>query len=178
MAEYLPSMMHTRNMLRCAKCHGVNPSDGLEFCLAQDGLEQPKLEGDTTMFPLTRSLSLAAAGAVLALAAPSIPARADELAQNLGPVGPREPLLTWVGSKRVIAFYQPDSGNCAVHVVVWDPTDVNAESTAGFQATLNPRQMAHINTAENKSLYLQCGDNAERLAIVNTAEFVVAGAAN
>jgi hypothetical protein len=41
------------------------------------------------MFPLTRSLRLAAAGAVLALAAPSIPACADELAQNLGPVGPR-----------------------------------------------------------------------------------------
>ena len=130
------------------------------------------------MFPLTRSLSLAAAGAVFALAAASIPARADELAQNLGPVGPREPLLTWVGSKRVIAFYQPDSGNCAVHVVVWDPTDVNAESTAGFQATLT-RQIAHINSAENELLYLQCGDNAERrLAIVDTAEFVVAGVAN
>ena len=37
------------------------------------------------MFPLTRSLASAAAGAVLALAAASIPARADELAQNLGP---------------------------------------------------------------------------------------------
>ena len=86
-------------------------------------------------------------------------------------------ILTWVGSKRVIAFYQPDNGNCAVHVVVWDPADVKAELTAGFQATLNPRQMAHINTAENKSLYLQCGDNAERLSIVDTAKFVVAGAA-
>jgi hypothetical protein len=62
-------------------------------------------------------------------------------------------------------------------VVVWNPTDVNAESTAGFQATLNPRQVAHIDTAENKSLYLQCGDNAERLAIVDTAKFVVAGVA-
>lgn len=59
-------------------------------------------------------------------------------------------------------------------MVVWDPTDVNAESTAGPQATLSPRQMAHINTAENKPLYLQCGDNAERLAIVDTAKFVVA----
>ncbi|MGB8708694.1 MAG: hypothetical protein WCD39_02855 [Methyloceanibacter sp.] len=129
------------------------------------------------MFPLTRSLTLAAAGAIVALTVASIPARADELAQNLGPVGPRETILTWVGSKRVIAFYQPDNGNCAVHVVVWDPADVKAESTAGFQATLNPRQMAHINTAENKSLYLQCGDNAERLSIVDTAKFVVAGAA-
>jgi hypothetical protein len=35
--------------------------------------------------------------------------------------------------------------------------------------------MAHIDAAENKSLYLQCGDNAERLAIVDTATFVVAG---
>jgi hypothetical protein len=96
------------------------------------------------MFPLTRSLSLAAAGAIVALTAASIPARADELAKNLGPVGPREPILTWVGSKRVIAFYQPDSGNCAVHVVVWDPTDVNAESTAGLQATLSPRQMGSL----------------------------------
>jgi hypothetical protein len=129
------------------------------------------------MFPITRSLSLATAGVVVALTAASIPARADELAQNLGPVGPREPILTTVGSKRVIAFYWPDSGNCAVHVVVWNPTDINAESTAGFQATLNPRQVAHIDTVENKSLYLQCGDSAERLAIVDTAKFVVAGVA-
>ena len=126
------------------------------------------------MFPITRSLSLATAGVVVALTAASIPARADELAQNLGPVGPREPILTTVGSKRVIAFYWPDSGNCVVHVVVWNPTDINAESTAGSQATLNPRRMAHFDTAENKSLYLQCGDNAERLAIVDTAESVVA----
>jgi hypothetical protein len=138
-------------------------------------LSNPTLEkGDRTMFPLTRSLSLAAAGTIVALTAASIPARADELTQNLGPVGPREPILTTVGSKRVIAFYWPDSGNCAVHVVVWNPTDVNAESTAGFQATLSPKQMAHIETGENKSLYLQCGDNAERLAIVDTTKFAVA----
>ena len=55
------------------------------------------------MFPLTGSLSLAAAGAILALATASIPARADELAQNLGPLAPREPFL-WVGSKRIIAW--------------------------------------------------------------------------
>jgi hypothetical protein len=59
--------------------------------------------------------------------------------------------------------------------VVWNPTDVNAESTAGFQATLHPKQMAHIETTENKSLYLQCGDKAERLAVVDTHKFVVAG---
>jgi hypothetical protein len=117
------------------------------------------------MFALTRILSLAAAGAVVALTAGSILARADELTQNLGPVGPNEPILTTFGGKRVIAFYEPDSGNCAVHAVVWNTTDVNADSAARFQATLNPRQLMHIDTVENESLDFQCGDNAESLAI-------------
>ena len=131
------------------------------------------------MFPLTRILSLAAAGALAAFTAASISARADELAQNLGPVGPHDPILTTVGSERVIAFYKSDGGNCAVHVVLWNPTDVNAESTVGFQTTLNPRQMGHIDAAEDKSLHLQCGDNAERLAIVDPSKcikFVVVAA--
>jgi hypothetical protein len=129
------------------------------------------------MFPLTRLLSLAAAGALVALTAASIPARADELAQNLGPVGPHEPILTTVGSKRVIAFYEPDSGHCAFHAVVWNTTDANADSAARVRVSLNPKQMVHIDTAENESLDLQCGDNAENLAIVET-KFVAAGAAN
>ena len=66
-------------------------------------LSNRNLKRDLTMFPLTGSLSLAAAGAILALATASIPARADELAQNLGPLAPREPIL-WVGSKRIIAW--------------------------------------------------------------------------
>ena len=32
---------------------------------------------------------------------------------------------TTVGSKRVIAFYEPDRGNCAVQLVMWKTTDVN-----------------------------------------------------
>ena len=40
----------------------------------------------------------------------------------------------------------------------------------GFQTTLNPRQMGHIDAAEDKSLHLQCGDNAERLAIVDPSK--------
>jgi hypothetical protein len=124
------------------------------------------------MFPLTRILSLAAAGALVAFTAASISARADELAQNLGPVGPHEPILTWVGSKRVIVFYEPDSGKCAAHLVLWNPSDVNAESTKGYQATLNPQQMAHIDTAEDQWFLLQCGDNAERLAIVDPSKCV------
>ena len=124
------------------------------------------------MFPLTRILRLAATGAFVAFTAVSTAATASELVDNLGPVSPSEPILATVNGKRIIAFYQPDHGNCAVHLVVWNPTDENAESTAGFQATLNPRQIAHINYAENKSLYLQCGDNAERLALIDTSKCI------
>jgi len=129
------------------------------------------------MLPLIRAqfLNVAAAGVLVALTAGSTPVRADELGQNLGPVGPHEPILTVVGNKRVIAFYQPDSGNCAVHVVVWNTIDVNAESTVGFEATVTPRQVVHINTSESEPLYLQCGDKAATFAVVGTSEFIPVG---
>src|SRR5262245_2245616 len=119
------------------------------------------------MFPLSQVLKIAVGAAILALSAANHIARADEMVQNLGPVGPREPILAPVGSKRVIAFYNADSGNCAVHVVVWNPKDINAESTVSFQATLNPRQTTQINTTGDKPLTLRCGDYAESLAAVD-----------
>ena len=118
------------------------------------------------MFPLTRTLSLAAVGILVALSA-TTPANADEMVQNLGPVGPHEPILATFGGKRIIAFYQPDSGKCAVHLVLWNPADDKAESTVGYKATLNPLQMAHVDSAENESLHLQCSDNAQRLVLVD-----------
>jgi hypothetical protein len=144
---------------------------------AQDGLG-PVLGRRFKMYPLTRSLflGLAATGA-LALSVASIPARADELAQNLGPVGPNEPILTTFGNKRVIAFYVPGSGHCAINVVVWDRTDDSGDSAASVRVSLNPRQMVQIDSAENKSLNLQCGDSAKTLALVDTSNFAAAGAA-
>ena len=104
-------------------------------------------------------------------AAASLPARADDLVDNLGPVGPHEPILAWSGSKRVIAFYEPDSGKCATQLVLWDPTD-DGKSAAGFEAVINPRQMAHIDTSERQSFLLQCDGNAERLVIVDPSTCV------
>ena len=117
------------------------------------------------MYPLTRSrfMGFAAAGA-LALSLASLPAHSDELAQNLGPVGPNEPILTTVGSKRVIAFYVPGNGHCGINVVVWDRSDATGDSAARVRVSLSPRQMVHIDSAENKSINLQCGESAETLA--------------
>ena len=130
------------------------------------------------MFPLARILSLAAASALVALTAVNPSARAEELPQNLGPVGPHEPILTTVGNKRVLAFFEPGNGHCALQAVIWNMADVNADTTSRIRTDLNPRQMVSIDTPDNKSLKLRCGDNADRLAIVDNKDFVAASAGN
>ena len=128
------------------------------------------------MLSRIRLLKFAAAGSVVACML-GTPAQADELAQNLGPVGPHEPILTEVGSERVIAFYEPDNGRCAVHAVVFDKTDAYTGMTtaARVRVSLNPREVVHIDTADKesvKSLNLQCGENAETLTIIDTDSLV------
>ena len=89
------------------------------------------------MFPLSRSLlKFTAASSLLALTAISTPTHADEMAQNLGPVGAHEPILTTVGNKRVIAFYEPDSGRCAVNAIVYDKTDAYTGRTTAARNRL------------------------------------------
>lgn len=106
-------------------------------------------------------------GFAMALVLASAPAYADDLSQNLGPVEPNEPILTTVGGKRVIAFYEADGGHCGMHITVWDRADVSGGSAARFRLTLDPRQVVHIDTPENKSINLQCGKSAGTLAIVD-----------
>jgi hypothetical protein len=108
-------------------------------------------------------LKFAAAGALVALTATSTPARADEMVQTLGPVGPNEPILTTVGSKRVIAFYVPGRGGCVINAVVWEGDDTDANTAMRIRVSLNPGQNAYIDGAENKSLSLRCGDDAGSL---------------
>ena len=133
------------------------------------------------MFPLSRNfLKFAAASAIVALTAVSTPSRADELIQFLGPVGPNEALLATIGNKRVIAFYEPDNGHCAVNAVVYDKTDADTGMTtaARVRVSLNPREVVHIDSADNesvKSLNLQCGKNAEKLTIIDTDSLVASG---
>ena len=104
----------------------------------------------------------------------SLPTRADDLAQNLGPVGPHEPILATVGNKRVIAFYEPRSGQCGMHVVVWNSADTSGESVARVRVSLDPQQMVHIDSADNKSIDLKCGDYAETLSLIETNTLVTA----
>jgi hypothetical protein len=85
----------------------------------------------------------------------------------LGPVGPHQPILTTVGRKRVIAFYTPSSDNCDLQAVVWDNTDVNDTTAARVRVNLSPGQMVQIDTPEQRSLNLQCGDHGKTLVVVD-----------
>jgi hypothetical protein len=69
-------------------------------------------------FPRSKLSALAGASALLALVGIAKPALAEEPLNNLGPVGPREPILVTVGNQRVIAFYVPERGQCAVNTVM------------------------------------------------------------
>jgi hypothetical protein len=130
------------------------------------------------MHPISQNLllSVAAASALVMLTAAALPARADDLAQNLGPVGPHDPILTTFGNKRIIAFYEPDQGRCAVQAVVWEKSDAETGLTtaARVRVSLSPRQIVHVDSTDNKSISLQCGDRARSLALVGTREVVAA----
>jgi hypothetical protein len=132
------------------------------------------------MFPLSRiQLLKFAAGGLVVISTLGPPARADELAQSLGPVGPHAPILTTVGSQRVIAFYMPGSDRCALHAVVWDHTGGDpGRSAARVRISLEPGQIVHIDSADNESLNLQCDKNAEKLSIVDTNGLVAFGITN
>jgi hypothetical protein len=131
---------------------------------------------EIVMYPLTK---VTAASILVALAAATSPAQAEELPQNLGPVGPHQPILTDVGTKRVLALYEPDGVGCAVNAVVWNSADVEGTSTAGIRIRLDRGQIVHFDSAYNvKSLNLQCADDASTLSIVDDGELVTFGMAD
>jgi len=113
-------------------------------------------------------LKVAAASAMLALTAASTPARADDTVQNLGPVGPSEPILATFGNKQLVASFALDGGACAIQTVVWNADDIDAKSASQFRVRLNPGERTEIDGSANETITLQCGDSARTLAVVDT----------
>jgi hypothetical protein len=106
------------------------------------------------------------------LATASTPAFADEYVTNLGPVGPNEPILANFGGQRVIAFFVPERGSCAVHTFMWKDESADAPySTSRVRMTLRPGQMARFDNAL-MSMNLLCGDDASTLAVVAPPELL------
>ena len=140
------------------------------------------------MSPLSRLsfLSIAAVCVLVVITASSNSVRADDLVQNLGPVRPYEPILAPAGNKRLVAFYVPSSGSCAIDVVVWNNTNPNglvakfwpdtAYSAERITVNLAPGQIIRLQSTEDEGLSLKCGADSRTLALVGVTRFL-AGAA-
>ena len=108
----------------------------------------------------------------LALAAASTQVFADEYVTNLGPVGPNEPILATFGGQRVIAFFIPDGGSCAVHTFVWKDGGADAPyTTSRVRLNLRPGQMVRFDDS-HMSMNLLCGADASTLAVVAPPELL------
>ena len=100
------------------------------------------------------------------------PAFAEDYVTNLGPVGPNEPILASFGGQRIIAFFVPERGSCAVHTFMWKDGGADAPyATSRVRVTLRPGQMARFDRA-HVSMNLLCGEDASTLAVVAPPELL------
>ncbi len=112
--------------------------------------------------------------ALTAAAAPVLGAEAP--AQNLGPVGPAEPILVRFGTQRIIAFFAPERGGCAVNAVTWKDEDAKAPyASARVRVSLKPGQLLALDGSQRQSMSLLCGADAATLAVVVPAELIFTG---
>ncbi len=118
--------------------------------------------------------AVAIAGALVVSAVAGTPARADGPLTNLGPVGPHEPIVIGAGGQRVIAFYEPERGGCAVSAVTWK--EAAPDAPFRVRVSLKPGQMFQLDSAQRQSVSLLCGADASTLAVVAPAELILTGA--
>jgi hypothetical protein len=123
-------------------------------------------------------VGLVAAGTFAALTMLGAPARAEPPLTQLGPVGPFEPILVSMGNQRVIAFYVPDRGACAVNAVMWKDGDPDAPyASSRVRISLKPGQMFQLDGSMRQSMSLVCGADASTLAVAAPAELILTGTA-
>ncbi len=122
----------------------------------------------------------AAAGAFLALATAAAPASAGDDTVNLGPVGPREPILVKMGNKRMIASYVPNGGNCFVSAVVFDaaPSAGGGFASTRISVALHPGELFHVDGTEDRPVVLLCGFKGDMLTVLNRTELTAQTANN
>ena len=123
-------------------------------------------------------LSTFVAASALALTAGATPAFASEWLSNFGPVGPHEPILVNLGDQRIVAFFVPERGGCAVNAVTWKEAGPDAPyASARVRITLKPGQVMQIDGAQPHAMGLLCGADAANLTATASAELIIAGAA-
>jgi hypothetical protein len=128
------------------------------------------------MVQFSRLKLLVSAGALCLLGLAGTPARADDTLTNLGPVGPSEPILVKIGNQRVVAFFTPERGECAVSAVTWKDAGADAPyASARVRVSLKPGQVVQLDGAQRQSMGLLCGADASSLAVTAPAELILTG---
>ena len=131
------------------------------------------------MAKLSPSRFRTAVNALLALALTAVAApvlAADAPTHNFGPVGPREPIVVTAGTQRVVAYFVPDRGECAVSAVTWKDGAADAPyASARVRVSLKPGQMLALEGAQRQSMSLLCGADAATLAVVAPADMILTG---
>jgi hypothetical protein len=120
------------------------------------------------MLDTIRLLRVAGACLVIAAVAPAY----AENAVNLGPVKKFEPILTSIGEKRVVAFYEPEGINCLPYASIWKDVSAETESAIRVRVSLNPHQRIQVDGPDGKSLTLECGENGSTLAVIDDPALV------
>ena len=125
---------------------------------------------------LRNILSLAAATALTMLAATDM-ASADQAQVNLGPVGPYEPIVATVGDKRIIAYYAPEGGKCAISAVVFNTSTTDRGQTPSrVRVALRPGELFHLDSVVDQTVVMTCGPHAEMITVLNRGELLTKSA--
>ena len=128
---------------------------------------------------LRSSLSALAAGALLTVVAVNAPAHADDTTTNLGPVGPRVPIVVKMGDKRMVAYFEPNGGNCFVSAVVFDSSpNGGGYASTKIRVALHPGELFHVEGVEDRQVVLLCGFKGDMLTVLNRTQVMMNQAAN
>lgn len=124
-----------------------------------------------------RILSIAAVSALTVLAATFMASAADKTRANLGPVGPNEPILVTVGASRLVAYYEPVNGKCAVSAVVFDAMpDGGGKASKRVRVAVYPGELFHLDGVNDEHVVLTCGPDAKLLTVLNRGEILTKSA--
>jgi len=110
---------------------------------------------------MSKLLELATALCMMSAVAPAHAGGADPWT-----VKKFEPILTSIGERQIVAFYEPEGVDCLLFASVKKNIVAPPESVVRLRVALGPHQRIQIEGTDRKSLILECGENAAILTVI------------
>ncbi len=125
-----------------------------------------------------KNILLIAAGALSLFAATVFAVAGEPRVTNLGPVGPYEPILTNVGESRLLAYYEPDKGKCAVNAVMSRAEPDGNVDAKRVRVALHPGELFYFDAENNERVVFTCAPDAKAMTVLNKGEVLTRQASN